>query len=494
MASRASVVVGLVLAIVAAGCVQLPSAGTTCTGVEVPPLRGGARYTYAAEGRYQRLHDTQPSAMWEYWYPNTSRETGPITFRSGDELTIAAGSGTEQRMGILGNQHEARQVTHWVEPVEESEPAPVIDVWLDADEGTIVHDYDRVAQTLGGPMHFMHFALRQQPALLGMPLLWNRTVEVGDSQTYTYQQIPATADSPKEQRRFEYEVVEVRPADGTSGACAARLEVSLTTADATWDVWEGTLVVRDDRALPVRYAVAGRNTRDEPFDLSLQRVERGSGETFAGVDELPDGIAPDGPGLASGPPDDGFLPRGEPVFETPYDDAVRRIRDEEEAKRWFEDHPRAGLDYVEHTVGAPNESTREQWSICWADRASDDQLCGVVARQDPTVPMVESEYSVSTSTYTRNVTPPRTDDVSWASLPAIAGAFERLYGEELEILSCKLDPEWKECGLGTRESMGSPSAGNVGTVGGLRVWFEKGWIAQSQAHGDAPLAEPVPFT
>lgn len=492
MASRASVAVGLVLAIVAAGCVQLPSAGTTCTGVEVPPLRGGARYTYAAEGRYQRLHDTQPSAMWEYWYPNTSRETGPITFRSGDELTIAAGSGTEQRMGILGNQHEARQVTHWVDPVEESEPAPVIDVWLDADEGTIVQDYDRVAQTLGGPMHFMHFALRQQPALLGMPLLWNHTVEVGDSATYTYLKIPGTADSPKEPRRFEYEVDAVRPVSQEPDACMARLRISLTTWDATWDVWEGTLVVRDDRALPVRYTVEGRNTRDEPLDLSLQRVERGSGEPFAAVGELPEGIAPDEPGLASGPPDDGFLPRGEPVFETPYDDAVRRIRDEDEAKRWFEDHPQAQPYDVEHTVGSPNESEKEQWSIHWADAASDDRLSGIVVRYDPMFPTVQSEYSVSVSTGSNEWTVPSTDNVSWASLPAVADAFETLYGEDLEVLFCRMPK--LECGLGTRESVGSSSAGHSGSVGGLRVWFEKGWIAQSQAHGDAPLAEPVPFT
>lgn len=486
----------LLLAVAAAGCLgpSQPPDPAACSAVTVPAARAGDGYTYAAEGRYWSLNNVA-YVDWSAVNPGTDQtweEEGTLHLKPGSTIEVHVADRARPRLDLYARRPDAYQVTYWADEPGEPRDFPFKEEWVHAETGRLVQVSDRAFLVKDDRVrHFTRFQNRQPPMWMA-PLVWDRTLTVGAADHRTYydeDRVPVGTDR-SELLANSSDGYRWRVDDVTAGedGCLATVRVTASVGSAQGN-YSGTL--RFDGSVPmpvqVRWEIPWLG---QPFTMSLQQYRPGDGPHLPAFDPGP--LLGRGTGLEMRPPRNGFLYHGADVFTTDYDRAVALVKSTDHAQRWFESHPRARPYDVEHTVGAPGESTREQWSIAWADPASDDELSGIVARENRTLG-VRSEYEVSIHEYntTKSLTP---TEGRWATFGSMAETFRALYGKDPEVVSCRMSPDndmQAECKWGTRRSVGSGGAGHSGDGSGFHMKIRQGWLVIDDPYSNASLVEPV---
>lgn len=491
--ARTLAALALALAPALAGCATLtgPSEGP-CTEVTVPQARMGDRYAYDAEGGFADLNRGS-LVDWQGINPDTDREQDWLTFPNGSTLRILVADQPEQRTNLYAETEPAVQATYWAHVPDEPDPAPFRDEWIDPDDGTMVQYADRLYRYDGdgGAIHFIWYQVRRQPALLGMPALWNRTLVEGETGEIDWPEYPWTHGWRDKEvtEHLRWTVTDVREVDGT---CRAVLDAEVAISpSSSLTRFPARFVVSEAAPMPLVYEWE-YPLKNSP-DLRMELADRSAGDG----DRLPvftesQTETPLRQGtLATAPPEDGWVAQTADPFATSYQEALEATREDEPGGSWLADHPDAVVADVRHTPDSdPATGEIDRWVIRWADPDSDEGLESIVRRRY-TDPLTGREEIVAGTRVEEVEDPVRPNASKWVTLGAMVHAYEQVYGEELRRLNCPF--EGYGCHLGPPAPGSSGSGASASALGpfGLEVWLAEGWTLQNQATGQAGLGPPV---
>lgn len=489
---RPGTVLALWTAVVLAGCIGPTPDAEGCT-VTVPRLRAGAELTYAADGPFQDLSQSTV-ADWR-WFGGEGPAEWPVRLPNGSTLRIAASTFPKQRLSTFGTMEAAWQVTWWFDRPDQPS-APARETFLDPDNGHQFQIVDRAAGPYHEPSGDTHHMIRwewhrtDRPPLLGAPLTWDRPLTLGDRIAHSWHAPNWSANwAPNGTvESLRLRVAETWSADGV---CRAHLE---GTATISTNYYEGpgpttsevSMVVADDRPLPIRYRWAS-GEEIGTFTMHLTGYDRGPSVRLPGFE-----VAPNFPssGLDQVPLDAMWDGSGE-LYPTSFDRAVEAIRDTEEGGEWLSEHPDATTGYVQYTQGSETSRGIDDWHIQWhdANKTGTFRASAERRRRDPVGVTGETEMHVHNVGYPPQDPPGNAS--SWTSVRAMARVSQTLYGEPPEIISCHLDRFL--CHVATQEAMKVSGTGRVGTgtAVGTAIHPGSGLVAYQNSFSTHPLPEPV---
>lgn len=455
-----------------AGCTAF--GGDACKAV-VPPATAGSQFLYAASGNFFGLE--APVRVSEEIRPEFSSGA----FEENSWLRLEIGRDAEPKVASGGGEQRSFRLGFTYVPVEDSEIEFRVE-YLDAETGFVNQVVHPVGSSNdGSPLSETLFVNPGLPPLLGMGLLWNQQIGRGfriqadfappvyfpvDDATIHWSRLvlrhEATEATPdggcqvtlggtiSGGRYARYAPVTIRAAYDEGVAAAKSFEVQFTDPPRT------------RLALTLIDATAGDGAI-LPLFRSLQASDGYQGST----------------NLTLRPLRDGFLEGGEQLFPTPYATAIARIRDDEEARGWFESHKDAALADAIHRNGDPETTLVDAWFFSWYSRESNSGATGIVERHryDPPASVLQPEFQVAFNEH--SVDPIDRVPTRGPILDELAEVVQTTQKGPLEYIFCYMGDAI--CTMGSFAATGMqparPGEGlGTGILPGLRVSLDDGML------------------
>lgn len=488
---RVMFVVALPLALATAGCLSPLSGPAGACTVTVPPLSGGARTTFAAEGVFQDLSRGLLVDWGAFGSDRDKSEAGIVEFPEGSTLRLAVSEAPKDRLSTYGRLRDAWQVTWWADRPDE--PAvPARESLVDAGNGHLLQLgyraylwYDDLEKAEHG-LRFEWYRT-DRPPLLGTPLIWNEPLETGDRIVQTWYE-PAwnATGSPEIGERLDLRVAETWRDDGV---CHARL-TGTTRMDPFYyhetdeDGQETeatdsnlTLVVADDRPLPIRYRWANPMLGASTLEMTAHRA--GDGQPLPSFES---GI-PEATSALERVPADEMWEGSKEAHATGFGRARRAVEATETGGEWFANHSEAVPVDVDHDPDVDGQVV-DRWDITWVDPTTRGlALDAVVERRNVLPGGLTGETEVEArAERTWHALP--LNRSTWPSFQAMNRISQQMYGEPAEDIYCELDEG--DCHFGPADAVVE-----TGTALGTFVFLPQGWIRLDTSLSPAPLPEPV---
>ncbi|MEA3202397.1 MAG: hypothetical protein QOI63_63 [Thermoplasmata archaeon] len=451
------------------GCAA-PSPG--CAALAVPPLRGGSRFTYAAEGTLETF-----ATQFATFDPKAVGGTGDdqlLVMAKGDHVVVAVG-GTASRFAMDGSRVEALQLTYWYNGSRSPVPVAVMDEWVEPQTGRLVAMAYRNQQALpDGVKHNVRLSrFDWAPAMLAA-LAWGHPLVPG---TTTFQPAPEQG-GPAETQRANLAPFEVTVKAADPPGCQMQVAASAVFLNPSYANRHYAATFGARSALPLALVATG----DDPGDASattrwtLESSTPGNGTAvlaFQPREALP------GTTWALKTPGNGFLAGAAPALPTSFDEAAAAARQNATVAAWLRQHPDARPAHVRHALGAGD--VVDEWLIAWAAPGGEGFQALVDRRPD-------GGFGTAGKPRAGVAYP---DVGPRMRLDDLAALSQALYGG-LETLECSFAAG--NCNVGTHAATGMPRAGGSGAyLAGALVDVRHGWLLQETGYSDAALGPPVPL-
>lgn len=455
-----------------AGCIAF--GGDACA-VVVPSATSGSQFFYAASGNFFGLE--APVRVSEEIRPEFSSGA----FQEDSRLRVEIGRETEPRLSSGGVERSSFRLSFIYVPVQGPEFEFRVE-YLDAETGDVIQVVHPLGSSNdGAPLSETLFVNPGLPSLFGVGLLWNQRIDKGfrghaDFAPPVY--FPGEVAANRWSRlTLHHDSSTVTPDDscqvtlgGTiSGGRYARY--APVTIKATFG--EGLAVAT---SFEVQFTDAPR-TR---LALTLLDAKAADGRILPSFRprEASDGYN-DSTNLTLRPLRDGFLEGGDQLFPTPYSTAIARIRDDEEARRWFESHPDAILADGIHRNGDPETSLVDAWFLSWYSREPTGGATGIVEKHqyDPPAAILQPEFQVAFNEHA--VDPVDRAPTRGPTLDELAKVVRNTHKGSLEYVFCYMGDGI--CTVGGFAATGMqparPGEGlGAGLLPGLRVSLDDGLL------------------
>jgi hypothetical protein len=470
-------VVGLAVIVASGiGVYTLTDDGGRCKEFQLSPATAGDTYEY--EGKGTVLLSSNKGIVGDWGTVDSSDEQGAIEIGSMGRMEVQISSEPRKVVSLSGADRSAFQVSYLVSDASHDSALHVADEWLGASRGeTIESRMPSVSEEDGRVLHHRHFTRTGWAGLLHAPDLWNQSIVQGEHWSVTFEEgFPNTRDDRSEVSvSFTVTDVRQRP-DG----CEARIEVIHPYANATLTVSEG-------RPVPIDYrAQAG----EFEFELSLEGYEAGDGPQLTPVNRT--GKPPSSLGPLE-PLENDFLPDAEGVFATNWSQALAAIKEDEQARRWLDNHPNAAVTDIRYVQGKPDSRIENRWTATWwpGPKGGESMENHVTTRSNPGSRVIGNDIDVRTSMDEELPSPEITETVPLSSL---ADLHSRIYGSELETIHCNFSspPQGSSCLMGPHDATGRPRAGGAGVFhSGTIVGLRTGHLLQETSFAEYIIDPPA---
>lgn len=419
----------------------------------------GSSYSYAAEGDFWDVAHTPSPVDWGA--AGSSDGQGPVIFPAGSTLRVEVAARTSNRLGASGAMESAFQVTFWATRPKDPESVAINDEWISAEDGSLVQSVLRniFVQDENHVMESVRFLARDHPGLLLAPLVWNRTLALGQVIDATFASERAL---PIQHGRNETVRLEVSAVWMSGQDCRVRLQ-GWHRGDPDYAGVEAlfSMEFRSGVSLPTRLDVAFHQNGTpagaqlgDGFHLTLTK------ETSPESVRLPlfqPALTPKS-GLPVGQPEAGFLSETGGIFPTDWLTAYRAMLDDASVSEWRTAHPNAQLSRVVHVLGDSASSVIDRWEIEWWPGGAGPGLQVFANQVRPIILGLGGGLQVS-SAPDDDVEQPM-EQSPRISLRALAEVHRAVRDQEPEVLVCTFSDG--SCRIGTHDATNRPKAGSTG--------------------------------